>query len=102
MRTFKIEIRTGACDSRGGGDDVKKGVIIEEKILPGMSVQDLINRALERHANLKELVLDKTHDQFFSHVLVLLNEQVMNASELMQRIPQDGDKIKIVPFMFGG
>jgi sulfur carrier protein ThiS len=102
MGTVKIEIRTGSCASPCGGDDAEKGVMIEEKILPGMSVRDLINQALESHADLKELVLDKTHEQFFSHVLVLVNEQVMNTSELRKRIPQDGDEIRIVPFMFGG
>ena len=97
----KIEI-WGLGEHQHESADSNKYITLEENIKPRTSVLDLVNKIAERYDFIGELVFDRRNQRFYSHVVVMLNHRVINASDLFRRVPQGGDKITILLFVFGG
>ena len=102
MGFVKIEIRTGLSESLNEMTDGKGHLTIEEEIIPGMSFLNLIDHLSERYPHFDKIIFDRVNQKFYSHVVLIFNDRVANMSEVLEKVPQDGDKITILPLVAGG
>ena len=102
MDTVTIEIWAWPVISNVTLAEVKKRVIHQEKILPGMCALDLFNRMADKHDLIQDLAFDRERQKFYFHVSVVFNERIVTMSELSKTVLKDGDKIVIIPAVAGG
>jgi len=102
MGMVKIEIRTWLCESLNKMANGKEHITIEEEIKPGISFLSLVDNLSERYTAFSKIIFDRVNKRFYSHVVVMLNGRVANTSEILEKVPQDGDRIVILPLVAGG
>jgi molybdopterin converting factor small subunit len=74
--------------------------VLETAVEAGTSVRELFEKLAEEYGHVRDRVF--TGPGFAPHVVATLNERVINASELLDRVLEEGDKVTVLPIYAGG
>ncbi len=78
------------------------GSVLDAGLEGGTTVRAFFRGLSGQYPPIGQKVFSRETDQFYSNVVVTLNDRVVGLNELYDRILQEGDKIKVVPMYVGG
>jgi len=102
MATVRVEIWAWLPIPKLKLEEVKKQIIFQEQIFPGISALDLFNKMAAQHKYFRKFIFDRESQKFNFHVSVVINEIIAKVSELSKTYLKDGDRIIIIPLAAGG
>ena len=77
-------------------------IILEESISKGMTFEYLLNRLIDRYPAIKGIIVDPSSGRVHEHVMIIVNDRILDLVGGLQARLKDGDKIHILPYLTGG
>jgi molybdopterin converting factor small subunit len=78
------------------------GFIREEEVKDGITARDFFNDLANRYEPIRKKILEMGGNSFYPGVVATLNDRVISASTLFDRVLEDGDKITVLPMFAEG
>ena len=100
IATIRLEVLPGLSEVF---DAKEAGVIVlEEKVERGATVRDVIKKlAMEQHA-FGDIVFDAENQKVNGHIVMVLNDRLLESLNGLDTIVEDGDVIRLFPVIAGG
>ena len=74
--------------------------VLETVVEDGTTVEKLFDDLADRYCPIREKVF--SNHEFAPYVVVTMNERIISADGLRDRVLEDGDKIMVFPMYVGG
>ncbi|MDP6126759.1 MAG: MoaD/ThiS family protein [Dehalococcoidales bacterium] len=100
MARVRLEILpwiSDILDNRSAGQ-----VVLEEAVDEGATVGDLVRRLGRENQAFGDVMFDTETDRLSGYVMIVLNEQIVEAFDGLETGVKDGDVIKLLPVIAGG
>ncbi|MFC2004698.1 MoaD/ThiS family protein [Chloroflexota bacterium] len=100
MGRIQLEILpwiSDVLDGQGAGR-----LVLEKTIEEGATIGDVIRKLAREHQAFSDTIFDTKTDKLSSHVMIVLNDRVMEALKGLDTNIKDGDIIKLLPVIAGG
>jgi sulfur carrier protein ThiS len=97
-----VQLQLYSWTSQTLGMPVCEKSILDKKVKEGTSVSDLFSELAEGHPEFRKLVFDPATLQMGDQVLVILNNTILQASEIPDTKLNNNDVLTLSPVLFGG
>lgn len=100
MGRIRLEILPWVSDVFGGQGSGR--LVLEENIKEGATIGDLVRKLASEHQAFSDVIFDTKTDKLSGCVMIVLNDQSVEALKSLDTHIKDGDIIRLLPVIAGG
>jgi molybdopterin converting factor small subunit len=100
MAKVRLEVIPWLSASLDGGSSDR--VVLEEGIVEGQTLRELLDRLARRHPRFGEYVYDVERQRLAGFASVVINEQAIGKAPDLDQLLHDGDSLVFLPPYVGG